>query len=101
MHSYCSLCILKYDYVIKFEDLIEESKTFLNVTGMASSLPVTAFDRWLNPNRPGSMNSSAITAKYFDMLSDEEVKKVYNVYQDDFKLFGYDFSIRSITLPMQ
>ena len=37
--------------------------------------------------------SSEITSKYFDQLPAEDIIKLYYVYEDDFKLFDYDFDI--------
>ena len=44
--------------------------------------------------------SANITAKYFEQLSNEDIYKLYFIYEDDFNFFGYDFSFRNITLPL-
>ena len=43
--------------------------------------------------------SAQVTAKYFEQLSDEEIMKIYTVYEDDFKLFDYTFNFGNISLP--
>ena len=40
-----------------------------------------------------------ITMKYMEVLSDEEITKLYKIYADDFMAFEYTFQIRNLTLP--
>ena len=35
--------------------------------------------------------SSEVTSKYFEMLSEEDINKLYHVYENDFKLFNYTY----------
>ena len=44
-------------------------------------------------------SSSEVTAKYFEMLNDDDIKKLYQVYQDDFKLFNYTFTYGKLKFP--
>ena len=46
-----------------------------------------------------SIFSAQVTAKYFEQLSDEDINKIYTVYEDDFKLFDYTFNFGNISLP--
>ena len=41
--------------------------------------------------------SERITKLYFDQLSDEDIRKLYLIYVNDFKLLGYNFTFRNIT----
>ena len=54
--NYCSMCIINYDYVIKFEDLSQESQEFLKVTNLKQFISDDIWDRHLNPNRPKEMS---------------------------------------------
>ena len=45
--------------------------------------------------------SEEITAKYFGQLSDDDIHKLYGIYQDDFNLFDYRFNFRNISLPLK
>lgn len=99
--NYCSMCIINYDYVIKFEDLSQESQEFLKVTNLKQFISDDIWDRHLNPNRPKEMSSEEITAKYFGQLSDDDIHKLYGIYQDDFNLFDYRFNFRNISLPLK
>ena len=51
--------------------------------------------RWENRNDKG-LEKSSIVDTYFEMLEDEEIADLFNVYKDDFKLFGYTFEFRGI-----
>jgi len=96
---YCSMCMLNYDYVIKFEDLSIESQAFLEVTKLKQYVSNEVWERHVNTNRPDEMSSAEVTAKYFGQLSDEDIYNIYTVYEDDFKLFDYHFKFRNISLP--
>ena len=53
---YCSLCILRYNYVIKFEDYISEGTQFLHQSNLDQYLPANALHEHTNTNRPGEMS---------------------------------------------
>ena len=38
-----------------------------------------------------------LTKKYFEILSDEEITKLYHIYQNDFIMFNYTFTFRNKT----
>jgi len=97
--NYCSLCVINYDYVIKFEDYLSEAKGFLRTSNLITLAHEELLDQAINPNRPGEMSSSDVTAKYFGMLSDEDIHKLYQVYQDDFRLFNYTFTYGKLKFP--
>jgi len=97
--NYCSLCTLRYDYVIKFEDYINEGKAFLRHSNLTKFVKEDVLEQQINPNRPGEMSSSELTAKYFGLLSEEDIRKLYHVYENDFQLFDYTFKLGKINLP--
>jgi len=97
--NYCSMCVLNYDYVIKFEDYLNEAKAFLKTSNLNTLANEEVLEEAINPNRPGEMSSSDITEKYFGMLSDEDIHKLYQVYQEDFRLFNYTFTYRKMKFP--
>ena len=47
----CSLCDMKYDYIIKFENLKEESMAFLKQTKLDKFLPNEKLDRQMNVHK--------------------------------------------------
>ena len=54
--KYCSMCIFKYDYVIKFEDYLNEAKAFLQISNLNTLAKEELLDETINPNRPGEMS---------------------------------------------
>ena len=96
MSTYCSLCAINYDNVIKFENMDREGhflKTFLDPAFEDVS------DRWMNPNSVNGLKKDDLVRKYFDMLSNSDITALYKIYEMDFKLFGYTFTYKNITLP--
>ena len=35
-----------------------------------------------------------LTRKYFEVLDDEDIEKLYFIYETDFQMFGYSFELR-------
>ena len=42
----------------------------------------------------GGMDKTDLTRKYFEVLEDEDVAKLYLIYKMDFQMFGYQFEQR-------
>ena len=49
--------------------------------------------KWENRN-DGGLDKSELTRTYFEMLSDKDIDKLYNIYKTDFDMFGYSFQMR-------
>ena len=47
----CSLCDMKYDYIIKFENLKEESMAFLKQTKLDKFIPNESLNRQINVHK--------------------------------------------------
>lgn len=114
---YCSACMIEYDYIIKFEDYLDEGAAFMNFSNLTRLVPENLLERHINPNRPDQMtryldlrlcieqtaitrlsSSSEVTKLYFGMLTDTEIRNLYQIYLDDFKMFGYTFNFRNVSL---
>ena len=54
--NYCSMCVLSYDYVIKFEDYLNEAKGFLRASNLIKIANESVLEEAINPNRPGEMS---------------------------------------------
>ena len=92
IYRQCPMCSVKYNYVLKKETLHEEEAEFLKKFG------------WQNMLKPAQKetyekNSTRIMELYLDDLTDDEVIKLYEVYQYDFLLFGYSFKRGDLELP--
>ena len=63
----------------------------LNITNIT-------FFRWENKNTKDNISKEEILGKYFSLLTDQEIMKLYKIYEDDFRNFGYKFNFRSLKL---
>ncbi|XP_070542459.1 carbohydrate sulfotransferase 11-like [Ptychodera flava] len=82
MYALCAPCSIKYDFVGNFESLQADAAYILNKIGAKFDFPNFV---------PHATNSSAKKniLRYFSQLSVEQIKALYRVYENDFKLFGY------------
>ena len=50
-----------------------------------------------------NITSGEVVAAYFELLSNEEIKKLYKIYENDFLLFNYQFEFREMkfNVPLQ
>ena len=75
---------------------IEHHKYFQEEQGqLANMIPMgdRIEQKWENRN-DGGLDKSELTRTYFEMLSDEDIDKLFNIYRTDFDMFGYSFQIR-------
>ena len=75
---------ITYTHIIHYEDLKKEWPQFLsdiNIKERELRLP------WRN-NKKGNSDD----ALYYDPVTREEKMKLYQIYKDDFVMFGYDIN---------
>ena len=85
---HCNLCQIQYDYILKVEGFPDEEGRFVDVLR-----PGVILNHQLNLNQNKeytSMSSKEITEMYLQQLNNEEVLALHKVYENDFKLFGYE-----------
>lgn len=94
----CEVCRFLYDYIIRVEDMKSDASSFLDLVGITDAGIRDSLI--VGRNRGVEDDSEALTVKNDKMMSEfmempEEVKiKFFEVYKDDFELFGYDkFSV--------
>ena len=56
------------------------------------------FNRWENKNSKEKASKEEVLGSYFNLLTDEEIKSLYKIYEDDFLNFGYKFAYRTLKL---
>ena len=95
IHVFCSICMIKYEVIIKFENLEHEETWLKRYLKVEQMLP----DRYVNQNPYKSLTSSDITQIYFSVLTDQMVKDLYRVYKKDFEMFDYTFQLRDLSFP--
>ena len=97
MSDYCSVCSMNYNYILKFEHYAEENLEFMKSINFDQYLPQeNNFHRVVNGNHQQDMSSTEITKLYFEVLSNDEILKLFEIYQSDFRLFGYSFTFRNV-----
>ncbi|XP_020895323.2 carbohydrate sulfotransferase 11-like [Exaiptasia diaphana] len=80
----CHPCLISYDYIGHFENLLPEANTLLKTLQVDD---VTAF--------PGNMSSKYkksslnLAKQYFKKITREQSEELYNLYRHDFNMFGY------------
>ena len=45
------------------------------------------------------MTAEEITALYFEQLDEEDVRKLFRIFEPDFLMFGYSFAFKGKTYP--
>jgi len=86
---YCGVCSFPYNRILHFENIENEEKFFAEEMNASDLI----HPRWENRNDEG-LAKEDILSKYFDLLDDEEVEALYEIYKDDFLMFGYQFKYK-------
>jgi len=84
---YCSLCSIKFDYIIKYESLSDEIPLMWQRIGWYKNLKN---ESWSNPDHSPKENKE-LTEIYFKMLSLDDINWLKNYYRFDFLILGYEF----------
>lgn len=82
----CSPCLLRYNFIGKFEDLEEEANFLLQSVGAPRNL---TFPDFKDRNPLAERTSSSITQKYFSQLNSTERQKTFDFYYMDYLMFNY------------
>ena len=80
--DYCHLCLIRYNYVIHFENIQEEEQMFVEM--MKAETVIKPRRENVNPN-----DSPDIYEKYFSLLDAADIEKLYDLYKTDFLMFNY------------
>ncbi|KAJ8002861.1 hypothetical protein DPEC_G00163360 [Dallia pectoralis] len=82
----CSPCLLRYNFIGKFESLKEEANFLLRRIGAPGNL---TFPDFKDRNPQAERTSSAITQRYFQQLNSTERQGAYDFYFMDYLMFNY------------
>ncbi|XP_062271125.1 carbohydrate sulfotransferase 8-like [Scomber scombrus] len=82
----CNPCLLRYNFIGKFERLEEEANFLLQSIGAPRNL---TFPDFKDRNPLAERTSSTITQKYFSQLNSTERQKAYDFYYMDYLMFNY------------
>ena len=83
--SRCNPCAVRYDIVIEHENMAEESQMLLDY--LQTNKPT---NRRLLIDSVSRLSTRDKCNKYFARLSPSLRQKLYELYRDDFLLFGYE-----------
>ena len=93
---YCSVCSFPYNRILHFENIQTEEKFFAE----EMSAEQLIHPRWENRNNEG-LHKEEVLGKYFNLLDDKDIRALYKIYEDDFKMFGYQFEYKHFRLNMK
>ncbi|XP_059191841.1 carbohydrate sulfotransferase 8-like [Centropristis striata] len=82
----CNPCLLRYNFIGKFESLKEEADFLLQSVGAPQNL---TFPDFKDRNPRAERTSSRITQKYFSQLNATERQKAFDFYYMDYLMFNY------------
>ena len=92
-YFHCSVCEIDYQDILHLET-VEEEEHFLK-----AKLSPNFQQSFHENHKEEGLSSKEITEIYFEILSDQEIQKLYEVYKLDFLIFGYEFQIRDLKFP--
>ncbi|XP_014662728.1 PREDICTED: carbohydrate sulfotransferase 14-like [Priapulus caudatus] len=82
----CQPCSIRYDFVVKYEHMSEESDVMFHQLGIGRQVGLSARGEFYKSKPTGELRHH-----YYSALSPVLVRKLYEKYFDDFYLFGYVF----------
>ncbi|XP_070686280.1 carbohydrate sulfotransferase 8-like [Pempheris klunzingeri] len=82
----CNPCLLRYNFIGKFESLEEEANFLLQSIGAPRNL---TFPDFKDRNPLAERTSSKITQRYFAQLNSTERQKAFDFYYMDYLMFNY------------
>ncbi|KAF3706000.1 Carbohydrate sulfotransferase 8 [Channa argus] len=82
----CNPCLLRYNFIGKFESLAEEANFLLQRIGAPKNL---TFPDFKDRNPHAERTSWSITQRYFSQLNATERQKAFDFYYMDYLMFNY------------
>uniref|UniRef100_A0A3B5BCV8 Carbohydrate sulfotransferase n=1 Tax=Stegastes partitus TaxID=144197 RepID=A0A3B5BCV8_9TELE len=82
----CNPCLLRYNFIGRFENLEEEANFLLRSIGAPANL---TFPDFKDRNPLAERTSTTITRKYFSQLNATERQRAFDFYYMDYLMFDY------------
>jgi len=89
----CSSCAYDFNYILRYERISIEEPFLVQQLGAEGIVK----SKWENSNKKSNITDQQLIEAYFDLLSNNEIKRLYEIYRLDFKQFNYTFTFRGIT----
>ena len=87
LSDYCELCNIPYNYILHFESLQQEERHLIEILHAENVL----HQRWENVyNNQVFGGQKVIAEKYFSLLDKSDIDNLYEIYKEDFLMFGYN-----------
>ncbi|PSN31927.1 hypothetical protein C0J52_21772 [Blattella germanica] len=94
-YSFCTPCHVNFTVIAKLETLTRDQEYIIRRAGLENILMLSKHkDRpktVLNKARDGK-NTNDLVKKYYSQLSEQQLKKLFNIYGIDFEMFGYNMT---------
>jgi len=91
---HCSVCEFTYNYILHFENIAQEEKHMINIIDERKVIK----KKWSNNNERRELTKEELIATYYDLLTDQEILRLYKLFENDFKMFDYQFQFRGLKL---
>ncbi|XP_034020936.1 carbohydrate sulfotransferase 12-like [Thalassophryne amazonica] len=82
MHCLCHPCLLKFDFIGHQETLQDDAEELLNLLNLQDDIKF--------PPSYENMTSPNMVLDWFRTVPLEDRRKLYHMYKEDFRLFGYE-----------
>ncbi|XP_034020046.1 carbohydrate sulfotransferase 12-like [Thalassophryne amazonica] len=82
MHRLCHPCHIQFDFIGHQETLQDDAEQLLNLLNLQDDIKF--------PPSYENMTSSNMVLDWFRTVPLEDRRKLYNMYEEDFRLFGYE-----------
>lgn len=92
MSIYCPICRLPFNHILHLESIQEEEAAF-----KAKVAPDKEMLKLHKNHKKEKIDQDTLVAKYFDLLSAEDIRRLCKLYEWDLKLFGYSFTHKNVT----
>ena len=86
INKLCSPCMMKYNYIGKMETLEDDAEAILKQLGLENEIKYPSHDGSYHHKTEDVMRS------FYSQLPESTIRKLYEVYKEDFLAFGYNIS---------
>ena len=86
----CQPCLFNYSYVIKFENLSNESNRLLDYLQRSYNLSTSLIEQVRFTEQVNPKTRNKLTQETIRLIPESQVETLREIYRDDFLFYGYD-----------